>query len=313
MSFAIIRVEKIKTLNSVRRTLLHSFRNQETPNADPQLTAHNKNYFSKSFNEAMLKFHDCIPQKKARKDAVLLCEYVVTASPEFFHENSSDEINSFFTTATKFLVAKHGAKNIILASLHLDEATPHMHIYAVPITSDGRLSCKDFFGAPRALNKLQDEFYESIIKTASNLKRGIKNTKIRHTDRKEFANLVNSVINEDDLDLNELIRRSKTTKIGEEDEQKKAEQAFLFKIKAQQAKIAKLELDKKAADMRLNAARKIEEKMKLEDIDHSGKHSNFIESVSPLMLPAERFNKGDVDREYKPSRYSMDNELGFTP
>src|SRR5688572_9653053 len=127
MSFAIIRVEKVKSLQSVQRTLKHSFREQETPNANPHLTQYNKNFFSSSFNEAMLRFYDLLPKKSIRKDAVLLCEYIVTASPEYFLDKSPVEKENFFRNCVNFLSAKHKSKNIVLASLHFDESNPHAH------------------------------------------------------------------------------------------------------------------------------------------------------------------------------------------
>ena len=41
MGYAILRTEKLKSMQSVRRSLKHSFREQETPNADPTRTPEN--------------------------------------------------------------------------------------------------------------------------------------------------------------------------------------------------------------------------------------------------------------------------------
>ena len=38
-----------------------------------------------------------------------------------------------------------GIENVINATVHMDEATPHMHLGIVPVTEDGRLSAKDIF------------------------------------------------------------------------------------------------------------------------------------------------------------------------
>ncbi|MBT2158000.1 plasmid recombination protein [Clostridioides difficile] len=38
---------------------------------------------------------------------------------------------------------RYGDKNIVSATVHFDETTPHMHFNFVPITSDGKLSARD--------------------------------------------------------------------------------------------------------------------------------------------------------------------------
>jgi hypothetical protein len=310
MSYAIIRVEKVKSFQSVRRTLLHSFREQETPNANPDLIKHNKNYFSQNFREALIRFQALLPEKKIRKDAVLLCEYILTASPEYFLDKSPQEIDSFFYNSAKFIAAKHGAKNIVLASIHFDESSPHMHMYVVPKTDDGRLSCKEFFGSPKALNKLQDDFYSHIAKTSPSLQRGIKNTKVQHTDVKDFAALINS---EHRIELPASVKHE-------------SEQAFINKIRAQAAKITQLEFNKKAADLRAAAVTKLEERVAELEADNAAKA--LIESLTPRteeeriramyshsFVPADRFKKPEsqTKQEYRPQSKDIDDGFEFTP
>ncbi len=42
--------------------------------------------------------------------------------------------------------------NLLYATVHLDEKTPHMHYGVVPITTDGRLSAKEVVGNKKPLN-----------------------------------------------------------------------------------------------------------------------------------------------------------------
>ncbi|NBJ84097.1 hypothetical protein D5274_20355, partial [bacterium 1XD42-94] len=55
----------------------------------------------------------------------------------------ADRSRQFFQDAYDFLAERYGRENVISATVHLDEATPHMHFNFVPVTPDGRLSAKD--------------------------------------------------------------------------------------------------------------------------------------------------------------------------
>ena len=70
----------------------------------------------------------------------------------------------------------------ISAVVHMDEATPHMHLCFVPITPKGRLSSKDIIGGPQGLVQWQDRFYEHMHQRYPDLSRGIpkKQTKRKH-------------------------------------------------------------------------------------------------------------------------------------
>lgn len=80
-------------------------------------------------------------KRKPRKDAVLMCDCVVTMPRSLDPSHQSD----FFRSTYDFLAARYGEENVISAWVHLDEpdAQPHMHFAWVPVTEDGRLSAKD--------------------------------------------------------------------------------------------------------------------------------------------------------------------------
>ena len=84
---------------------------------------------------------------------------LVTASPEFFKDKKRKEIKLFFQTAVSFLAQKIGKDNILAATVHLNEKTPHMHLRFTPITEDGRLSAKEIIDNRTQLTKWQDDFF----------------------------------------------------------------------------------------------------------------------------------------------------------
>lgn len=116
--------------------------------------------------------------KAIRKDAVKVASFLVTSDSEYFQNLSDREERRFFESAYEFFADEYGEKNIAYAMVHKDEKTPHMHVGFVPITEDGRLSAKDFFGKKQQLAKLQDKFHDHMVREGFNLERGVS------TDRK---------------------------------------------------------------------------------------------------------------------------------
>lgn len=126
-------------------------------------------------------------KRKVRSDAVVLVDIVLVASPEFFRPEDpkkwgyyeEDKLKAYTEASLKFLKKEFGDR-LISVSLHVDEATPHIHANIVPVTADGRLSAKDMFDKFK-LSKLQDSYAEAM--KSLGLERGDKKT--AHTARKE--------------------------------------------------------------------------------------------------------------------------------
>ena len=109
---------------------------------------------------------------RTRKDSVRLVETLITASPEFFHGKSHQEIRGYFERALEFMKTKQDPNTFVSAVVHMDEKTPHMHLCFVPITEDGRLSAKDIVGNKKRLTKWQDEYWSYMVKKYPDLERG---------------------------------------------------------------------------------------------------------------------------------------------
>lgn len=187
MGYAILRAKKLKSMASVAGSAKHTFRDNPTPNADAEMTPRNRSVGAQTTAAVMSTLQGLLPEKR-RSDAVLCIEYLVTASPEDFarHGGSMNDLGQigkggpgYFNEALKFLREKHGAANVISSTVHLDEKTPHMVVYVVPLTADKRLSCKDFLGGKDKLRKLQTAFYERCGKPFG-LDRGIEGSKAKH-------------------------------------------------------------------------------------------------------------------------------------
>jgi len=105
----------------------------------------------------------------------------VTSDKDFFDRLDPDQEKRFFEESLSFLQERYGKENILYGIVHKDEKTPHMHVGMVPITDDGKLAAKQFFGKKTELQQLQDKFYEHVTEKGFSLERGVS------SDRKHIT------------------------------------------------------------------------------------------------------------------------------
>lgn len=177
MAYAIMRAKKLATLGGVAASLQHNFRERETANADPDRTRLNEHLRARSTDEAMGRLRDLLPEKR-RKDAVLMVEYVMTASPEWWKSASQSQQQAFFERSMQWLADKYGAQNVTVATIQRDEKSPHLSAFVVPLTSDKRLSAKEFIGNRDKMRADQTSFAEVVRDL--DLVRGIEGSKAKH-------------------------------------------------------------------------------------------------------------------------------------
>ena len=185
MPFAILRTKKLKSMAGVFGSGRHTFR--ETPTSNSNGSPNRHLIGAKSAGELADALRAKLPEKR-RRDAVLCIEYLVTASPEAFarhggHLDDNGRLPStragYFDRAMAWLKARHGGQNIVCATIHLDERTPHLVAYIVPVTRDGRLSAREYLGGAAKLRKMQTDFHQQCGKPLG-LKRGIEGSKATH-------------------------------------------------------------------------------------------------------------------------------------
>ncbi|MBF8695138.1 MobV family relaxase [Pseudomonas fulva] len=177
MAYAIMRAKKLASMGSVAASMQHCYRERETHNADQERTPDNQHLVAKSTDEAMGKLRALLPEKR-RKDAVLAVEYVMTASPEWFATATPEQEKAFFQRSVQWLADKYGADRIITASIHRDEATPHLSAFVVPLTKDRRLSAKEFIGSRDKMRADQTSYAGRVADLG--LERGIEGSKATH-------------------------------------------------------------------------------------------------------------------------------------
>lgn len=184
MGFAIIRTKKLKSKSSITGALKHAAREVDTPNADPSQSQSNTVLVGPSnTNEIISAINHIIDiqkaKKKVRSNSVLTLEYLITASPEHMKAWSKEKQNDYLQQSLEWLIKKHGKENLVHASIHRDETTPHLCAYVVPIDNKGNLNCRFFTGGIKILSEMQSDFHSNIA-LKFGLDRGTKGSKARH-------------------------------------------------------------------------------------------------------------------------------------
>ncbi|MBD2254775.1 MobV family relaxase [Nostoc parmelioides] len=214
MAYAIARIKKLKRSN-LAGSEAHTARQRETPNADPD----KQNIRFIGTNNPTLSLDQLVMERigeqkrKIRPDAVYCTEILLTASPEYFRPNcptqagyyEQDKVDSWLAASKQWLDSRYGDR-IVRAELHLDEATPHIHAYFVPLDEKGQLRAKHFFDGRQKMREFQDSYSEATEHLG--LERGIKGSRAQHQDIKDFYSIVNSGI-EPDTSLTQLQLQAK--------------------------------------------------------------------------------------------------------
>jgi Plasmid recombination enzyme len=188
MPLAIARIIKLKQGN-ISASAQHSRRQRETPNADPA-----KSNVCLIDADADVTLEDLvrgrIGDQPIRKNAVLCVEMLLSASPEYFRPDNpaaagdweTAKLEQFQYAVQQWLTECYGDR-IVRADLHLDEATPHVHAYLVPLDDRGKLNCFGLFGDRAKLSRWQDS-YAGAMATLG-LARGIRGSRATYTQVKE--------------------------------------------------------------------------------------------------------------------------------
>lgn len=153
MSYGVCRIEKYQ-MKSVKEIEYHNTRNS--------IMFRNTGKFQSSIKKRLDYAYK--GRRNIRKDAVVLCECVVTSDVAFFERIGKDSTEQFFKVAYRWVSERYGEDNIIGAYVHMNESKPHIHIDFVPLTADGRLCAKELIGTRENLLKLQNSFYECVAR-----------------------------------------------------------------------------------------------------------------------------------------------------
>lgn len=253
--YAILRTQKLKAVQAVRRSLMHAFRDMETPNADPAKTPDNTHIGAAGTESALKSFSARLnTQKHLRKNGVLAIEYLMTGSPEVMAKMDREAQDAYFSDALTWLRTRHGEENVFYAGIHRDESTPHMYAYVVPIDEKGKLNCSAYLGSARALSAMQTD-YANVVGRKYGLIRGIEGSKAKHERVKRHYAVISQKSD---------VKTSWTGKVSKEDYDEIRNALEIYRqrerhMQAREVLIAEKEKKQKALDDALQVERDIME------------------------------------------------------
>lgn len=198
-------------LNHIERGTIDKKINHKNPNINNQETEKNMNfYFDKNQND----FSECTDlsqienalndrlkevKKPLRKDAVIVRPLILQLDPSFYDEYE-DENSESITTMIEWACKTFGKENLIGGSLHLDEASPHLHLLFTPVTDDGRLSQKDWFTSPKSLADMHNSLREHMSNAGYDIEMSRKKTskqvkRLTETEYRDYKELEEKALN----------------------------------------------------------------------------------------------------------------------
>lgn len=234
MAYAAMRAAKCGA-GGVGAAANHHENRQDLPNADPELRWLNKAIVGSGnvwedvnnrLNEAGIT---------PRKNACLAVEFVVTASPEFYNVRKVDSeqypdrktisgnkksMIAYEQASIDWFKKTYGAENVVCVNRHVDEKTPHLHIFVVPIVKKAIsltrqrkgqpmkprrtetktvLSATHMMGGPKQMAEMQTKFAEAVAHLG--LDRGIAGTGARHTTTRQYGALTAAAVSGDNMDM----------------------------------------------------------------------------------------------------------------
>lgn len=169
------RVSAVRTLkHNCRSELLtaeqYEQMGRKRENIDSSRTAQNYELLNtenplKRYFDRLQKIEETTKEKTGkciRKDAVTLCGWVITAPQDL---PPSDE-RDFFQGCFDFVKNLYGEDNIISATVHKDETTPHIHISFMPIVEDkkngGQKLCAKNLETPKSLSRFHTNLEKEL-------------------------------------------------------------------------------------------------------------------------------------------------------
>ncbi len=184
---AIFRMSKLKSFAAIAGAEHHNRRTRTTLNADPDRLDANFVFLGDADRPLVELAQERIGTQKIRKNAVLAIDVFVSASPEYFRPEVSeqaghwqgDRVTAWLAANEIFLAQEFGVERILRAECHLDESTPHIHAVVVPLTTTGKLSYRQLYGGSRTqLSALQDRAWAAVANLG--LERGMKGSQATH-------------------------------------------------------------------------------------------------------------------------------------
>lgn len=246
MSYAIFRCEGVKSLSDLTNRGKHNKREKESYKTNPDIRVEDshknielikcdKKYIEKFYDitkDYRLEFNERMKNERSDRKksfyqmvnnskSVVADEILFTSDKIFFDSLSEEELMRWANTVLDFVYEDMGYKKeqIIHATLHMDEKTPHIHLVVVPLVKkfDKRvnkerysISKKSYIKNSIHLSELQDKYCNRLNKNGFKLERGQKNTGVKNLGPKQLKQVTRIFNKDSDNAKWELNRKYRT-------------------------------------------------------------------------------------------------------
>ena len=239
LNYAIFRSEPIYTIQDLAQIGSHNKREKQTYKSNPDIKLNMSQYnvelvplaekyvkgfynitkdYRKEHEERMKteredrkkKFNVMLDNSKN----VVADELLFTATNRFFKNMSNEDLMKWANTSMEFVYEDLGytKEQVLHATLHADEKTPHIHCFVVPLVKklDNRtkterytISKKQYIKDNIHLSQLQDKYHQRLIEKGFDLERGIKGSDNVNINIKELKKITRKL----NIDLNNKTQR----------------------------------------------------------------------------------------------------------
>lgn len=213
MGYVVLHLDKSPRNESAMTN--HIERKVIAPNVDPTRTHLNKELIKfpegvKDRTEAIQhRIKNAELSRKVGKNQVQVIRFILSGSTEdMLRIQEEDKLDDWCRDSMDWLKREYGEKNVVAATLHLDEEAPHIHASVVPIVQGERRKkksnkeqevpkkqykkkkadrprlCADDVMTKDKLVHYQDSYAQTMAKYG--LERGIKGSEARHITTSEF-------------------------------------------------------------------------------------------------------------------------------
>ena len=225
MNYAIFRIEPIMTTNDLAQIGSHNQREKKAYKSNPDIRIEDsyKNIQLVPLNYKYVKrFHELTKEyekqhnekmKTERKERqrtytqmvnhsrnCVADELLFTATNEFFKDMTREDIKDWVDTCMEFVYEDLGytKEQVLHATVHLDEKTPHIHCVVVPLvkkfdkrtnTERYTISKKQYIKDKIHLSELQDKYHARLVSKGYDLERGIKGSDRKHIKIKDYKKI----------------------------------------------------------------------------------------------------------------------------
>ncbi|AIE37867.1 MobV family relaxase [Bacillus thuringiensis] len=191
--FVICHMQKFK-MRDVKGLQIHNQREKESHSNSDIIQARTEQNYDLIHDKEKVDYkkliqnridNGVVSNRAIRKDAVVCCSFMISASPDYMNFLSQVEQRRFFEESLRFLKGRYGEEDFVYASVHVDEKTPHMHVGMVPVNEKQKLSAYSFFKNKSEFHDLQDKIYEHVKEKGFDIERGVSSDR-KHLSTQRF-------------------------------------------------------------------------------------------------------------------------------